>query len=233
MLSAKIVIVEDENDIREVLTYNLEREGFRVWGAADGVLGLKLIQDKVPDLILLDLMLPGLDGLQICQKLKGDKLTAAIPIIMVTAKGEEHDIVTGLDLGADDYVTKPFSPKELIARVRAGLRRGKPIDRENDRRLENDGITIDLDRHEVSVDGERVTSFTATELKLLYFMALHSGRVFTRDHLLNKVVGHDSFVVDRNIDVHIQSIRKKLGKRREMIETIRGVGYRFRDSGER
>ena len=232
MLPAKIVIVEDETDIREVLIYNLEREGFSIWGAADGNLGLKIIQDKIPDLVLLDLMLPGLDGLQICQELKRDKLTADISIIMVTAKGEEDDIVTGLELGADDYITKPFSPKEFLARVRAVLRRGNSVDTKTGSRIENDGVVIDTERHEVLVDGARVTSFTATELKLFHFMALHPGRVFTRDHLLSKVIGHDSFVVDRNIDVHIQSIRKKLGHRRGIIETIRGIGYRFKDAGE-
>ncbi len=229
----KIVIVEDEIDIREVLIYNFEREGFTVWGAADGRYGLKLIQDKNPDLVLLDLMLPGLDGLEICRELKGDVKTSGIPIIMVTAKGEESDIVAGLELGADDYVTKPFSPKELLARAQAVLRRGRAVPvAAADKRIESNGLIIDIERHLVSIDGETVSSFTATELKLLHFLALNAGRVFTRDHLLSRIMGEESFVVDRNIDVHIQAIRKKIGRERKVIETIRGIGYRFRDTGE-
>jgi len=227
----KIVIVEDETDIREVLIYNFEREGFTVWGAADGRYGLKLIQDKNPDLVLLDLMLPGLDGLEICRELKSDKATAVIPIIMVTAKGDESDIVAGLELGADDYVTKPFSLKELLARSRAVLRRGRValIEADNYKPVERNGIVVDIERHLVTVDGETAASFTATELKLFHFLVLNAGRVFTRDHLLSRVMGEESFVVDRNIDVHIQAIRKKLGRGRKIIETIRGIGYRFRD----
>jgi len=233
MSRTTIVIVEDETDIREVLTYNLEREGFSVWGAADGGSGLKLIQDKVPDLVLLDLMLPGLDGLSICRQLKAVKTTAAIPIIMVTANGEECDIEAGLELGADDYITKPFSPKEFMARVRAVLRRGGITEGEvSASRIENEGVVVDNERHEVKVDGKIVSSFTATELKLLHFLASYPGRVFTRDHLLSAVMGNESFVVGRNIDVHIQSIRKKLGHQRKLIETIRGVGYRCRDLRE-
>jgi len=233
MSKTTIVIVEDETDIREVLIYNLEREGFSVWGAADGSYGLKLIQDKVPDLVLLDLMLPGLDGLSICRQLKAVKTTVGIPIVMVTAKGEECDIVTGLELGADDYITKPFSPKEFMARVRAVLRRGRTAESEiADSWIENAGVVIDKERHEVKVDGKIISSFTATELKLLHFLASHPGRVFTRDHLLSTVMGCESFVVDRNIDVHVQSIRKKLGHQRKLIETIRGIGYRCRDLRE-
>ncbi len=231
MAQKTVVIVEDEADIRDVLTYNLEREGFEVWGAADGKYGLKLIQDKQPDLVLLDLMLPGLDGLEICRQLKGSDKTATIPIVMVSAKGEESDIVTGLELGADDYVAKPFSPKEFMARVRAVLRRGNaPLAETVGTLIERDGVVIDMERHVVIVAGETISSFTATELKLLHFLAFHAGRVFTRDHLLTTVMGQESFVVDRNIDVHIQSVRKKLGTERKVIETIRGVGYRFRDS---
>ncbi|MCK5681743.1 response regulator transcription factor, partial [bacterium] len=180
---------------------------------------------------LLDLMLPGLDGLEICRQLKGSDKTATIPIVMVSAKGEESDIVTGLELGADDYVAKPFSPKEFMARVRAVLRRGNaPLAETVGTLIERDGVVIDMERHVVIVAGETISSFTATELKLLHFLAFHAGRVFTRDHLLTTVMGQESFVVDRNIDVHIQSVRKKLGTERKVIETIRGVGYRFRDS---
>lgn len=229
---AKIVVVEDEADIREVIEYNLSREGFDVIAAADGEEGLGLVKKKVPALVLLDLMLPGLDGLEVCRRLKSDSVTSDIPVIMVTAKGEESDVVIGLGVGADDYVTKPFSPKELLARVRAVLRRG-PIkeDRDVKERITRGDLVIDIGRHEVQIDENRM-AFTATELRLLHFLASHPGRVFTRDHLLNRVIGDDAFIIDRNIDVHVRSIRKKLGSHRDLIETIRGVGYRFRDEEE-
>lgn len=226
-----IIIVEDEADIREVLAYNLERHGYRVLAAEDGSRGLELIRKKSPKLVLLDLMLPGIDGLEICRLLKEDAETVSIPIIMVTARGEESDIVLGLDLGADDYMVKPFSPKELLARIKAVIRRSELQERGEQQRqyLERDGVVMDMERHEVKVDQVPV-SFTASELKLLYFLAGHPGRVFTRDRLLNEVVGRDEFIVDRNIDVHVQAIRKKLGPYRHLIETIRGVGYRFKDA---
>ncbi len=225
----KIVVIEDEADIREVTEYNLTREGYQVHASPDGEQGLQLVKKVVPDLVLLDLMLPGLDGIEVCRALKSDPLTRAVPVIMVTAKGEESDIVLGLGMGADDYVTKPFSPKELIARVKAVLRRS-PLKAEltNQTRIERGEVTIDIERHEVRVEGVSV-SFTATELKLLYFLASHPGRVFTRDHLLSRIGCEDTFVVDRNIDVHVRSVRKKLDKHRDLIETIRGIGYRFQD----
>jgi len=225
----KIVVIEDEADILEVIEYNLRREGFDVIASQSGEDGLEKIEKASPDLILLDLMLPEIDGIELCRRLKSDPLTATIPVIMVTAKGEESDVVLGLGVGADDYVTKPFSPKELIARVKAVLRRGQLRD-DSDRkgRIVRDGIVVDVKRHDVKVDGESV-SFTATELRLLHFLASHPGRVFTRDHLLSRVIGEDAIVIDRNIDVHIRAIRKKLGDYRELIETVRGVGYRFRE----
>ncbi|MFN0058108.1 MAG: response regulator [Planctomycetota bacterium] len=233
MKKQQIAVIEDESDLREVIQYNLEREGYRVLDAADGESGLALIRRETPDLVLLDLMLPRLDGIEVCRRLKADSATKPIPVIMVTAKGEESDVVLGLGLGADDYVTKPFSPKELIARVRAVLRRGQvKEDRGPRERIEAHGLLIDSTRHEVRVDGEPV-ALTATEFRLLHFVASHPGRVFTRDHLLSRVIGEDAFVVDRNIDVHVRAIRKKLGERRDLIETIRGVGYRFMDSLER
>jgi len=229
MENARIVVVEDETDIREVIEYNLSREGFNVFTASDGEEGLQLIKKKAPSLVLLDLMLPGLDGIEVCRQLKSDSDTSDIPVIMVTAKGEESDIVIGLGVGADDYVTKPFSPKELLARVKAVLRRG-PMKETRDvkERIVRGEVVIDVGRHEVRIEGKRM-AFTATELRLLHFLASHPGRVFTRDHLLNRVIGDDAFIIDRNIDVHIRSIRKKMGKQRDLIETIRGVGYRFRD----
>lgn len=225
----KIVVIEDEDDILEVIQYNLSRESYHVLTATDGEEGLALVRREAPSLVLLDLMLPGLDGIEVCRKLKSDPLTRSIPIIMVTAKGEESDVVLGLGVGADDYITKPFSPREMVARVSAVLRRG-PIKDETaaSERIVRGGLVVDSNRHEVIVDGQP-TTFTATELRLLHFLASHPGRVFTRDHLLSRVIGEDAIVIDRNIDVHIRAIRKKLGQHRGLIETVRGVGYRFSD----
>ncbi len=232
MSKKTIVVVEDEADIREVLIYNLEREGYQVFGEADGIKGLKMIQKMIPDLVLLDLMLPGLDGLQICKQLKDNSATHQIPIVMVSARSSESDIVLGLELGADDYVTKPFSPRELLARVRAVLRRRtNSLDELAGLCINCEGVSIDARRHEVLVDGI-VVNLTATEFKLIHYLAQHPGWVFTRDQLMGKVMGQDNFIIDRNIDVHIQAVRKKLGSHRDLIETIRGIGYRFKNLNE-
>ena len=232
MKSEKALVIEDEADIREVIEHNLSLEGYRTFSAPDGENGLRLARKHGPDVVLLDLMLPGLSGLDVCRKLKADPATAAISIIMVTAKGEESDVVLGLGLGADDYVVKPFSPRELMARVKAALRRGPLKDGpQTKERIILDGLVIDTGRHEVRIDGKPAI-FTATELRLLHFLASHPGRVFTRDQLLNRVIGEGVYVVDRNIDVHVRSVRKKLGPYRDFIETVRGVGYRFRDEGD-
>jgi phosphate regulon transcriptional regulator PhoB len=225
----KIVVIEDETDILEVIAYNLKREGYDVVTSTSGEDGLEKIEKLKPNLVVLDLMLPEVDGIELCRKLKADPVTQSIPVIMVTAKGEESDVVLGLGVGADDYVTKPFSPRELTARVKAVLRRSKSKG-ETDRRerVTVEGVVIDPQRHEVKVDGQDVL-LTATEFRLLHFLASHPGRVFTRDHLLTRVIGEEAIVIDRNIDVHVRAIRKKLGPRRELIETIRGVGYRFKD----
>jgi two-component system alkaline phosphatase synthesis response regulator PhoP len=229
MVKDRIAVIEDEPDIREVVEYNLRRDGFQVSSAADGEAGLELVRRESPALVLLDLMLPGLDGLEVCRRLKSDALTRSIPVIMVTARGEESDVVIGLGIGADDYVTKPFSPKELLARVKAVLRRG-PLreERSAKERIVREGVVIDATRHDVKIDGVS-EPFTATEFRLLHFLASHPGRVFTRDHLLTRVIGEDAMVTDRNIDVHVRSVRKKLGRYRELIETVRGVGYRCKD----
>jgi phosphate regulon transcriptional regulator PhoB len=225
----KIVVIEDETDILEVIAYNLKREGYDVVTSTSGEDGLEKIERTKPNLVVLDLMLPEIDGIELCRKLKSDPVTQSIPVIMVTAKGEESDVVLGLGVGADDYVTKPFSPRELTARVKAVLRRAKSRGETGVReRVAFEGVVIDPQRHEVKVDGETVM-LTATEFRLLHFLASHPGRVFTRDHLLTRVVGEDAIVIDRNIDVHVRAIRKKLGARRDLVETIRGVGYRFRD----
>ena len=227
----KVVVIEDEADILEVVRYNLSREGFRVLTCRDGEDGLATVRREAPDLVLLDLMLPGLDGIEVCRRLQSDPITAGIPVIMVTAKGEESDVVLGLAVGADDYVSKPFSPKELVARVKAVLRRG-PLKTEqgSGERIVRGGLVIDSGRHQVTVDGA-VATLTATELRLLYFLASHPGRVFGRDQLLSRVIGDHAVVIDRNIDVHIGAIRRKLGPYRDLIETVRGVGYRFQDEG--
>ena len=230
MKKPKIVVIEDEVDILEVINYNLSKEGFDVCSALDGEEGLALIKKEVPDLVLLDLMLPGLDGIEICRKLKTDYSTRSIPIIMVTAKGEESDIVLGLGMGADDYMVKPFRPRELMARIRSVLRRGDFIE-EGEGLVSIDELVIDINRHEVKLEGKKIV-LTAMEFKLLHFLASHPGQVFTRENLLNHVSSDDTFIIDRNIDVHIRSIRKKLNKHRELIETIHRVGYRFRDKDQ-
>ena len=230
MKKPKIVVIEDEVDILEVINYNLSKEGFDVCSALDGEEGLALIKKEVPDLVLLDLMLPGLDGIEICRKLKTDYSTRSIPIIMVTAKGEESDIVLGLGMGADDYMVKPFRPRELMARIRSVLRRGDFIE-EGEGLVSIDELVIDINRHEVKLEEKKIV-LTAMEFKLLHFLASHPGQVFTRENLLNHVSSDDTFIIDRNIDVHIRSIRKKLNKHRELIETIHRVGYRFRDKDQ-
>ncbi|MCE9592563.1 MAG: response regulator [Planctomycetes bacterium] len=224
-----IVVIEDEPDILEVVQYNLTREGYKVTTSQSGDDGLARVRRENPDLVLLDLMLPGIDGIEVCRRLQSDPVTATIPVIMVTAKGEESDVVTGLTLGADDYITKPFSPKELVARVKAVLRRGPMKDtRGGGERLVRSGLVVDSGKHAVTIDGKSVT-MTATEMRLLHFLAAHPGRVFGRDQLLSRVIGEHAVVIDRNIDVHVGSLRKKLGPYRDMIETVRGVGYRFAD----
>lgn len=222
----RILVVEDEPDIREVIEFNLKCEGYRVSGASDGEQGLECARREFPDAILLDRMLPGLDGLEVCRRLKADPDLRSIPIIMVTAKAEVDDVVEGLEAGADDYLSKPFSPKELLARVKAVVRRGTWDERRTEERLVFEGVVINTASHVVLVDGEDVT-LTATEFRLLHFLASNPGRVFTRDTLLTRVMGDSAHLVDRNIDVHVGAIRRKLAGRRELIQTVRGVGYRF------
>ena len=224
----RIVVVEDEPDISDVITYNLRREGFQVACSDRGDDGLAMIRSQSPALVVLDLMLPGMDGLAICRQLKADPITQDIPIIMLSAKGEESDIVIGLGMGADDYLAKPFSPRELLARVKAVLRRGPARADSVKERIVVDNVVLDVARHEVRVDGT-LQKFTATEFRILAQLASNPGRAFTREQLLNRVVGKGVVIVDRNIDVHIRAIRKKLGDSGQLIQTIRGVGYRFAD----
>ncbi|HCC43220.1 MAG TPA: DNA-binding response regulator [Gammaproteobacteria bacterium] len=225
----KIVVIEDEPDIVEVISYNLKREGFNVLAVDRGDESINLIRNQSPSLIILDLMLPGMDGLSVCRQLKSDPMVNDIPVIIISAKGEESDIVVGLEMGADDYLTKPFSPRELLARVKAVLRRGQVKESQSKERIVLQNLTIDVARHEVRVDDEMV-SLTATEFKILHQLAAHPGRAFTREQLLNRVLGMGVVVVDRNIDVHIRSVRKKLGDAAQLIQTIRSVGYRILDN---
>ncbi|MGI9323412.1 MAG: response regulator [Pseudomonadales bacterium] len=228
MNQSKILVIEDEPDIVEVVNYNLKREGYQVISVDRGDEGLNLVRNQSPNLVILDLMLPGMDGLSICQQMKADPIVRDIPVIIISAKGEESDVVIGLELGADDYLSKPFSPRELLARVKAVLRRGPAREEQNKERIIIKNLTIDVARHEVQVNGEEV-SLTATEFKILYQLASQPGRAFTREQLLNRVVGQGVVVIDRNIDVHIRAVRKKLGECSRMIQTIRGVGYRLVD----
>ena len=229
MSKKKIVIVEDEPDILEVLSYNLKREGFDVSHALDGIKGLALVEKVEPDLVILDLMLPGLDGLEICRRIKSVEKLKHIPVIMVTAKGEESDIVIGLGIGADDYVAKPFSPRELVARVNAAIRRAGMSDKQGRPDIvELEGLIIDEQKFSVTYHGNLI-KLTATEFRLLNQLANHPGRVFSREQLLNYASGNDVVIVDRNIDVHIRAIRKKLPGEIQFIETVRGIGYRFID----
>ncbi|QDU72071.1 response regulator transcription factor [Mucisphaera calidilacus] len=225
-----ILLVEDEQDLLELLEYNLEREGYKVRTATTGEAGLKAVRSELPDMILLDLMLPGMDGLEVCRTLKSRENTAVVPVIMLTAKGEESDIVRGLELGADDYITKPFSPRVLLARIRALLRRSVDgvIEGDDSRTIDTGQVVIDLERHEVRSSGD-VVDLTATEFKLLRLLAARRGRVFTRQQIIESI--HEGFaaVTDRSVDVQVVSLRRKLGDVGQQIETVRGVGYRFRD----
>jgi len=222
-----ILVVEDEDDIQELITYNLEKEGYKVRGVSTGEKALAEVQSKEPDLILLDLMLPGIDGLTVCKKLRTGPKGRNVPIIMLTAKSEEVDVVTGLEVGADDYVTKPFSPRVLIARVRAALRRESLPPADGEERLVRGDIEIDPARHQVLVNGTPV-DFTFTEFRVLQFLARRPGIVFTRYQIVDAVRGEDYPVTDRSVDVQIVGIRKKLGRYGTCIETVRGVGYRFK-----
>lgn len=227
MTAKTVLVVEDERDIVELIRYNLEREGFAVKSAYDGATAVQMIQRDLPDLVLLDLMLPKMDGLEVCRRIKDEPRTADIPVVMVTAKGEEADVVVGLSLGADDYIAKPFSPKVLVARVKAVLRRVERRETVEAAIVKvADDFVIDATRFEVSIEGKPV-KLTKTEFNLVKFMAERPGRVLSRNQLLDGAIGFNVFVTDRNIDVHIAALRKKLKKHGDTIKTIRGVGYMF------
>ncbi len=228
MAKEYILVVEDEEDILEIVRFNLAKEGYRVVCVTTGEDGLAAARSERPDLVVLDLMLPGVDGLEVCRRLKSDPSTAHVPIVMLTAKTEEADIVAGLELGADDYVTKPFSPRVLIARIRAVLRRKsrQPLDESTPIRMHE--IEIDPGRHEVRADGRRV-ELTHTEFRILHFLARRPGWVFTRYQIVDTARGENYPVTDRSVDFHIAMLRKKLGRYGRYIETVRGVGYRFKE----
>lgn len=225
-MKPKILVVDDEPDALEVLGFKLGEAGYSPLFATDGLQALAVVRSERPDLVLLDVMMPELDGLEVCKILRRDAATAAIPIIMLTAKATEVDRVVGLELGADDYVTKPFSPRELVLRIRKLLKRRQAADEPGDH-LTFGGLAIDGPRHTVTVDQHPVP-LTATEFKLLLILAQRRGRVQTRERLLQDVWGYDTVIETRTVDTHMRRLREKIGRASDCLETIRGVGYRFR-----
>ena len=228
MASPKILIIDDEQDVIDLLSLHLRKAGYALITATEGATGLRMARDETPALIILDLMLPKMPGLEVCKVLKTDAATRAIPVLMLTAKAEEIDRIVGLEFGADDYVTKPFSPRELVLRVNAILRRGKGEAIE-DKTLSVGPITVDPARHQVSVAGKPV-QLTSVEFKLLSMLMRRHGRVQERGRLLNEVWGYESAIDTRTVDTHVRRLRKKLGKAANTIETVRGFGYRIRQS---
>ncbi|MBN2070388.1 MAG: response regulator transcription factor [Candidatus Krumholzibacteriota bacterium] len=223
-----ILVVDDEEDILELVAYNLELNGYKVTRVDTGEDTVRVAREISPDLVLLDLMLPGIDGLEVCRILKHDDATSTIPVVMLTARGDESDIVSGLELGADDYIVKPFSPKVLVARIKAVLRRKKNLIPKMNEVISKKDIVIHPGKHEVLIKGKQV-SLTSTEFLILHQLARRPGWVFTRNQLIDVARGEDYPVTDRSVDVHIVSLRKKLGSFGRTIETVRGVGYRFRE----
>ena len=229
MAKERILIVDDEKDILELISFNLEKEGYTVVRATTGEEALRIAQSAVPDLVILDLMLPNLDGLEVCRRLKQGDSTRDLPVLMLTAKGEDSDIIAGLELGADDYITKPFSPKVLIARVRAVFRRAqRRSNGDAPTRISVHGIAVDTVRHEVTVDGEPL-SLSVSEFSILTHLALNPGWVYSRNQIITAVKGDDYPVTERSVDVQILGLRKKLGSKGANIETVRGIGYRMRE----
>jgi len=225
MAPKRILVIEDETDIREMLSLRLKKEKFDVLESSEGMTGLKKAQEELPDLVLLDLMLPFTNGLDILRKLRANRKTAQVPIIIVSAKGEESDVVVGLELGADDYIAKPFNMSILIARINALLRRFQSSEAPPQIVIIG-SVEIDTDRFLVTVEGEPI-ALTRTEFGILYALATANGRVLTRNQLIDEAIGSDAMVTDRTIDVHVTSLRNKLGSARELVETVRGIGYRL------
>jgi len=231
MAKKKILVVEDDRDISELITYNLEREGYEIACLYDGSRVVDFVNKRKPEIIILDLMLPEVDGLDICRTLKSDPDTKHIPIIMLTAKSEEADVVVGLQMGADDYITKPFSPKVLVARIKAIVRRISDVQllsvsSENVRSFGD--FNIDLLKHKISYKNQEV-KLTSIEFDIVEFLSRSPGRVWSREQILDNVWKEGKFIIDRAVDVHVRGLRKKLGKAENYVETVRGVGYRFKD----
>ena len=229
MSKENILVVDDEADILELVRYNLLKEGYTVSCVSSGEDCISSVKSSSPDLVVLDLMLPGIDGFDVCKELRSNKLTKTTPIIILSAKGEEADVVTGLELGADDYVVKPFAPRVLSARIKAVLKRQKTEAPSQGQTLQVEELFINPGRHEVLVAGQPV-ELTSTEFKLLHFLARQPGWVFTRCQIVDAVHGEDYPVTDRSVDVQVVGLRRKLGTCGAYIETVRGVGYRFKDS---
>ena len=226
MSKPKILIIEDERSLIDILSYNLSREGFDVISASDGTEGLRRAQTSAPDVIVLDLMLPGIDGLQICRQLRSDPKTQGIRIVMLTAKSEEVDEIVGFNMGADDYVAKPFKIKPLISRIKALLRR-PAVEPASAEVIAVAGIEVDRTLHTAKLDGEEML-LTPTEFKMLWTMMRRPGRPYSRNELLDNARGEDANALERTIDVHVRSLRQKLGEKGNLIETVRGIGYRFK-----
>jgi two-component system phosphate regulon response regulator PhoB len=225
----QIFVIEDEQDIAELIRFNLSLEGYNVATFGSGELGFQALEQQTPDLLILDIMLPGMSGLEICRRIKSMPKTEKLPVIMVTAKGEEADVVKGLELGADDYITKPFSPKVMSARIDAVLRRSKTQAPSPSELVRLSGIEINPGRVEVTLDGRKL-DLTQSEFKILQFLAQRPGWVFTRAQIVEAIRGENYAVTDRTIDFQMVGLRKKLGEKGELIETVRGVGYRFKDT---
>ncbi|MBN2789955.1 MAG: response regulator transcription factor [Candidatus Delongbacteria bacterium] len=228
MMNKKVFIVEDDEDIRELISYNLKKNNYLVKEFDSGEDMFEVLSSEKCDIILLDIMLPGDDGLTICKKLKRNESTEDIPVVMITAKGEESDIITGLELGADDYIVKPFSPKVLVARIRTILRRKEQVEEINREDINVHELKIVPGRYEVTVNGEKI-DLTASEFKALHFLASKPGWVFTRYQIVENVHGNNYPVTDRSVDVMMVGLRKKLKSASKYVETIRGIGYRFKD----
>ena len=228
-MPSKVLIVEDDPDIVDILSYNLKQADLKVKSVPDGSSALAEVKRRLPDLILLDLMLPKVDGLEVCRLLKSDPETKNVPIIMITAKGEEVDRIVGLELGADDYITKPFSPREVVLRVRSVLKRSvADFQKEITAKIEANGVIIDIDRRQVNYKGKSI-DLTATEFDLLSILAKAPGRVFTRNLLMDMVWGQDYYGVDRTVDTHMSRLRRKLGGGGKNLQTVHGIGYRFKE----
>jgi DNA-binding response OmpR family regulator len=230
MSKSTILVIDDEPDLVELVRYNLVRDGFEVACASDGRAGLQSARYYKPDLVVLDVMMPNIDGLEVCKQLRADSRTSGVPIILLTAKSAEADRIVGLELGADDYVTKPFSPRELVARVKAVLRRSTAPP-EKATVLRQGPLSIDLERHDVRYEKEPI-SLTPTEFRILELIMTRAGRVLSRDDIINGALGRDTSIYDRTIDVHITGLRRKLGKGAWQIQTVRGFGYRLADRAD-